>query len=437
MQLETLTRRMVELGVTRLYAKPLSPNDNSKNQVYLGGGFGVLNVLPADAPRATTSGSHAAPIFTAGVDLWWIGDEGAAHRAPTAQLILYPQYPEVRHSGFLKSATGAPKAVMRSREAGRIMLYGVTANGRVYAYAAFCNHPVAKALSDLTQLEAVGVLRRVPLPEEKPDSRTRLLNELCRISREGWITPWRLKPDGSRAPCRGVNCGGVTLESELGILANGRSDPDFDGWEVKSHTVPNLQRPYSGVLTLLTPEPNGGYYVDNGVEAFVRRFGYTDRNGREDRLNFGGIHKVGSTTQITGLRLELAGFDVASGKLTDSSGALLLLSNDDEVAASWSFVGLLAHWARKHAKAVYVPAEKTADGEPLYRYGARLSCAEGSDYTRLLSAMASGRVYLDPGIKLENASGDAKVKRRNQFRVKFADLGYLYHNTYEIDACHC
>ena len=32
--------------VIRLYAKLLSENDNSKNQVYLGGGFSSLNLLP-------------------------------------------------------------------------------------------------------------------------------------------------------------------------------------------------------------------------------------------------------------------------------------------------------------------------------------------------------------------------------------------------------
>lgn len=33
-------------GAHRIYAKHLSPNDNSKNQVYLGGGFAALNVIP-------------------------------------------------------------------------------------------------------------------------------------------------------------------------------------------------------------------------------------------------------------------------------------------------------------------------------------------------------------------------------------------------------
>lgn len=35
-----------DLGATRVLAKPLAANDNSKNQVYLGGGFGALNIIP-------------------------------------------------------------------------------------------------------------------------------------------------------------------------------------------------------------------------------------------------------------------------------------------------------------------------------------------------------------------------------------------------------
>ena len=41
--LKNLAAMMVMQGVDKLYAKILSNNDNSKNQVYLGGGFSALN----------------------------------------------------------------------------------------------------------------------------------------------------------------------------------------------------------------------------------------------------------------------------------------------------------------------------------------------------------------------------------------------------------
>lgn len=433
--LDVLKARMKALGVRRLLMKRLRPNDNSKNQVYLGGDLGVANIIPAQPPKAKTTGSYATPIFNARMTFSWLDGEGQAHLAPGAQLILYPQYPEVRFSGFLRGAEWSPTDVMTSREEGRVLLMGIAADDHVYGFAGFAEHPVARALSALHDPDPRGVLFRVPLPGESTDSRTQLLRALCRISSAGWIEPWRLQADGSRAACRGTNCVGVTLESELGICANGRAEPDFEGWEVKSHTVTDLTRPYSGILTLMTPEPTGGYYAEAGAEAFVRRFGYADLRGREDRLNFGGIHRVGQVLARTGLRLELHGFDVTSGKLAKAEGKLALLDARDIEAASWSFEGLLAHWTRKHAKAAYVPAEKR-DGEvTAYRYGSRITCSVGTDYNLLLSALASGRVYLDPGIKVENASTVPRLKRRNQFRVRFADLGFLYHSTYEMQAC--
>ena len=53
--------------------------------------------------------------------------------------------------------------------------------------------------------------------------------------------------------------------------------------------------------------------------------------------------------------------------------------------------------------------------------------AQGTDSLRLLRAFASGAMYYDPGIKLENASTQkAKVKRRSQFRVASKNIGSLY-----------
>lgn len=46
----------------------------------------------------------------------------------------------------------------------------------------------------------------------------------------------------------------------------------------------------------------------------------------------------------------------------------------------------------------------------------------------------AGRVYYDPGIKLENASSARpRVKRRSQFRVKSSDLPALYQSMETVD----
>lgn len=425
-------------GVRRLLVKYLSPNDNSKNQVYLGGDLGVVNVIPAGEPAPGTSGSHAEPIFKAPLTMAWLGDRGEIAGAPFAQLILYPQYPEVRLSGFLRKASFAPSALMNSRAPGRILLLGITGDESVIAYAAGAGTAIANELEALKpRLEEEGVLRVVPLTvaEEVGDSQSRLLAALCEVHQAGWISPWALQADGSSRECKGTNCLGVTLESQLGILANGRSEPDFEGWEVKAHTVSSFDRPSSSAITLMTPEPTQGFYAEAGVVDFVLRYGYLDKRGRPDRMNFGGVHRVGEVCSATGLALVMQGYDRDSATMTSAEGRLALVDKDENVAAAWPFASLLAHWKRKHSRAVYVPGVRRKEPSTAYQYSQRVSLGRGTDYLRLLDAFSTGAVFYDPGIKIEEMSGARRQKRRSQFRVKSGEIGALYHAFGSEAAC--
>ncbi len=435
--LDQIRSMMRDRGAHRLLAKVLSKNDNSKHQIYLGGDFGVLHIIPAGEPVAGTSGKKGYPIFKAPLILTWLDDEGRSFPASHAQLILYPQYPEVRMSGFLMGTGFAPR-VLNGKGEGRVLLLGIAAEGRLFAYAADATSAVANELRADTTANTVGVFQEVSLDVSHAagDSRERLLEQLCRISKAGWIDGWRLSSDGSSRPCTAPNCVGVTLESELGITANGRAEPDFEGWEVKSHTVANFLTSGSGAVTLMTPEPTGGFYLDEGVIAFVRRFGYQDKRGRDDRHNFGGIHRVGQACSATGLSLELHGYDHPSHQITRSDGVLALVDSTGFVAASWSFARLLSHWSRKHARAVFVPALKRTVPSIAFRYSSNVFLAEGTDYLRVLDALSDGTVYYDPGIKIENSSTPKpKPKKRSQFRVSRSNLARLYHSGEHRDSC--
>ena len=238
---------------------------------------------------------------------------------------------------------------------------------------------------------------------------------------------------GKFGDCQAPHCGGMTLEAELGVMPNAYSDPDFHGWEVKQHSVTNLDKPDSGVLTLLTPEPTSGFYREQGVTAFIRKYGYEDRNGREDRLNFGGIHKVGERQPLTGLTMLLDGFDSNTGKIIRPDGGVVLRDDAGNVAAEWKFTHILEHWKRKHARAVYVPSLKR-DNPLQYRYGRKVRLGTGTNPLKLLEAMAVKAVYYDPGIKLERASTSSPVtKRRSQFRVNIRNIDSLYNVMENVD----
>jgi hypothetical protein len=281
------------------------------------------------------------------------------------------------------------------------------------------------------------VFREIGIENGKAELKTKekLLSELKRIHLLGWMDAKRLDRDRNILPCASTNCGGYTLEAELGITPNGYSEPDYLGWEVKQFSVKDFNKYNSAVVTLMTPEPTNGFYVDSGIESFIRKYGYDDKRGREARINFGGIYKLGKIHKTTNLKLVVEGFDDDSNKITNTGGYIGLLDPKDNIAASWSFAALLKHWNTKHAKACYVPSKNRKDeilfpfSRQQYCYGNNIILGNATDFSLFLKQVMSGNVYYDPGIKLELAiEGNRKqnIKRRSQFRIKSSNLANLY-----------
>ena len=298
-------------------------------------------------------------------------------------------------------------------------------------------HPVilhlAKEVESLNLVPDTGVFSRIPL-ERFTDDRHLLLTELSRIARLGWINSKRLNSKGELLPCEASNCGGYTLEAELGIRPNGFSDPDFHGWEIKQHAVTKLSNPASGgPITLMTPEPTGGIYVDKGIKEFIRRYGYPDRTVA-DRRNFGGIHNTLRVCAATSLSLTLEGYDAAKRKITDFSKGISLIGTKGEAAATWHYKDLLSHWTRKHALAAYVPSLSRKVPAKQYQYGSVVRLAEGTEFSLFLNGVATGAVYYDPGIKIVDvSSAHPAIKKRSQFRIRSAGIPLLYSSVTETD----
>lgn len=433
--LETLSKMFRDHGVERLFLKRLAPNDNYKNQIYLGGELSVLRVIPTGKLTLARSasgkpGERGRQILKSRV-LWsWLDATGCAHPAPNAQLVLYPQYPEVRFSGFLQGC-GIPLGkwldpARDGRLPGRILLIGVGRDGQAFGHLVVPGSVLARQLESSKELDTFGALTELEFLAG--DNLARLLAELKRIHLLGWITGKRIGRDGNSLPCNSRNCGGYTLEAELGISPNGLAEPDYLGWEVKSFTVDNFEKLHSHTITLMTPEPDGGLYRTAGPEAFIRKFGYPDVSGKEDRINFGGVHRFGEKHGRTGLTLTLTEYDFETSKIRDVSGGLALFSGT-QCAASWSFRKLIEHWKRKHDKAAYVANQSEIGPPRRYSYANAVNLGQGAEFTRFLAAFTRGTLYYDPGLKLERASTEApRMKRRNQFRVRMGDLTSLYGN---------
>ncbi|MDD2237226.1 MAG: MvaI/BcnI family restriction endonuclease [Kiritimatiellae bacterium] len=433
MNLQQLLSAVRDQKCSSVYAKRLAENDNSKNQVYFGSDFETLNIFPNLEINAAYSGSHNEPIFKAKLNFKWIDESGALWNAPAAQIIYYPQYPEVRFSGFLKGCKHAPSDLMTIREAGRWLVLGIRENGEVLGFVVGSKHSMSKELDRECIDESLFHNLATRLNSENAaNNKTSLLRKLKGISEKNWITSKRMLPNGTLGPCNAPNCGGYTLEAELGILPNGFSEPDYLGWEIKQYRVPGFERVLSGRITLMTPEPTGGYYADHGALEFLKKYGYPDAT-EPGRLNFSSPHYATKSNNKTNLVLKLDGYDSAKSKITNSFGGLVLLDHEERIVSRWDFDGLMKHWNRKHALAAFIPACGHKTPVLQYRYGHLIRLGIGTDFLFFLNAINKGIVYYDPGINAKQRNGKMHVHRRNQFRISSGKISVLYKKVESVD----
>lgn len=177
-------------------------------------------------------------------------------------------------------------------------------------------------------------------------------------------------------------------------------------------------------------KPHGAYYGENGVTAYVRKYGYTST---ANRLDFTGLHKLGSENRKTRLTLTQNGFNADANKIVDVDGTIALVDAKGSVAASWNIAKLLEHWNRKHVFAAYVPYthRNTPSG---YRYESPVLLGESTNFPKFLAALCSKHVVYDPGCKAEGLStGKITQKARSQFRISRRRLNVLYARIEPVD----
>lgn len=444
MTLETLLRIFSDKGCKRVYVKRLAANDNSKNQIYLAGSFDVLNIIPSGQITKSDDSKKKNETLKSSVKFFWIDDDGSgtSFLAPNAQLILYPDYPEVRFSGFLKNCKKAPSHLLTKRLHGRILLLGVNESREVYGFVAENESQIANEFNSLKGLETHVVFSVITLSDGKilGNSKDLLLRELKRIHSLGWICSKRLNSNRQIVACNSSNCGGYTLEAELNIPSNSNAEPDFYGWEIKQFRVANFNKFGSSPITLMDHSPTDGYFSSMGTEAFIRKYGYNDKKGRLSRMNFGGTHKYNVLHRLTSLRLVINGFDVVKKVITNPDGYVALIDSQENLAAAWSFTSIINHWKTKHPQACYVPSlmRKGAfqNCSQQYSFGNKIILGNYTNVYLFLYELSIGSIYYDPGIKLELAiegERNKTIKVRSLFRTRPVNIPSLYFNTEIVD----
>lgn len=427
---------LISLGVVNAYYKPLAENDNSKEGIYLTHSFAALQQFPFGEIKEFPE--FKEPNFKAKVNLLWINDQREYAYAPKAQLILYSRYPEVRLSGFMNGCHTAPRGYMNPVSAeerrtnngkdGRVLIFGVTSDSKIYLYLAKKDTSLARQIfAELYEKDiaaAQSTIYTFPIDNNQVSDKNALLAELRKIVKRGWIDGMRMYPNGSCKPYYAVNAGGYTLEASFGIIPNGIAEPDYRGWELKAYT--------GNRITLMTPEPDKGFYHEKGAKDFTLKYGHpTDKA----LAYFTGTHKAGILCSSTGLTLALKGYDIQKKTIDDVSGGICLLDKESRPIAIWSFSLLLKHWCRKHAHACYVHYNSEKSAEKIrYIYTSPVHLGERTDFPKFLDAVLAGDVVYDPGIKVSGDSvAAAKVHARNQFRITTRRLSSLYETFYPED----
>lgn len=439
---EGLEQRFRDHGVRQVHVKFLSRNHNSKNQIAgLGNDLAALGHLfpgPVTTHEPTSGKPKAgAPIYRSSLPWFWFTKEDLSP-APETKLIYYPQYPEIRLSGFLDSSPDGPNELLafnrapgsRGQEEGRCLVFGPSTDRKVFAMVVSRYSPAAAYLQQFNTGQ--GKLVQLSLREDEASSRDVLFQELRLIHAKNWIEAYRLRPDGSRHICNGPNCHGVTLESELGITANGRAAPDYLDWEVKAHRVTHLNGHLSSRITLLTPNPDSGEAKTAGTTWLTKTYGKPDALGQ--RYDLSGIHKSGITHKKTGLKFGIFGFDLESRKIVDDGYLYLRDPQKETDLGRWSFSKLLTHWQTKHAKAVFVPCIATGSVPNQYSYGTRIHVGQGTSFPQFLAAVATGNVVLDPGLNTKLTDGNIwKAHTRFQFRSSLTNAPALYRSFEKVN----
>ena len=348
LSLDSLIQCYRDPKVARIYSKKLAPNDNSKNQPYMAADFSEIAFIPCGAliPSETSSmkkmSDRRRTKFTSSLNLYWLSPDGRMYPAPNAKLSYYPQFPEVRLSGFLKGCPVDMSLWMDpnkcGRSCGRVLIFGIRNDGVILSYLATPDSRISKEIDDWDAVSVTSLLHRLILKDkqltmfdqvsdksasyivgysDKISSEQALLEELRRIPCKGSIISKRLNKNGFEIPYKAKNGGGYTLESELGIIPNGIAEPDFLGWEIKQFGVKRFDLINSKPLTVMTPEPDGGMYASKGAKSFVLQYGYT--NGG-DRFDFTGRHLSNQKCDKSGLTLIAKGFDLSRKQMTDADG---------------------------------------------------------------------------------------------------------------------
>jgi MvaI/BcnI restriction endonuclease family len=417
-----LSNSFRNLGCDELIIKFLSPNqDNEKNQIYLGPRLAIAQYFPGTLELRSASESQKKPhsnsgsaIVSLSLDFYWVWPNQNPNPAPAAKMIEYSQYPEVRFSGFLQNSPNSPRALRRAEQdffGQRVLVLGIAGDK---TYGTVVTQRNASGLLDKLDVQPAwplqGLLRRLKLSNAQTvlDSDA-LISELKGITKT-IHEPRKLKRLGQPVEYIpvGGQAGGWTLEALLGIPMNAKSAPDKYGFEIKA---------VGGDRTsLITTEPDFGYRSEEGIEAYLAKFGRQARASATSRV-FSGVHRCNVLNKATGAMLTIENWDFTTNSPTGEGQPNIALVHQDtgKIISGWTFAKIGASWSKKHAGAIFVQSTAVrGESSSGYAYGPLAYLGIGTSALRFVAQVANGTIFLDPG---DSQKIGSSPHARTQWRI--------------------
>jgi hypothetical protein len=268
--LATLKKIMSARGAVRLYVKKLAPNDNSKNQPYLGGDFQALTIIPNKGIVVNPKNKgDKYDHYKARLDMYWVDADNRICPAPSAQIILYPKYPEIRLSGFLQGCEFAPSESMSSRAPRRRMFLGVTNDGKVLGHVTGPENPIYREIEARQDLEPAGVFFKIPLTKADSDTRDKLIKALRKIHRAGWLESVKMGKNGVIHPYKASNGGGY-LNGVEKVLRKVLSEIKSPHLKINNSKTVLVTKKYRRVVTGLILANDGSVSLGHDRKKIIR-----------------------------------------------------------------------------------------------------------------------------------------------------------------------
>jgi len=420
-----LVRAFTDAGCEKVFVKMLSLNqDNEKNQVYLGTDDTLLSMFPGDLTYMSESESTKKRRSAPGVgklvlnlDFSWLWPDGSTTKARHAKFIYYFQYPEIRFSGFLLGSDRSPRALRRDeqdlygRRALLLAIRGEETLGVIVTDQD--NSGLIRELDRLEPMPGQTLIKVLPLPRTQTSTNLPLLLEELRNVAAIWQPAQFFgKNDPFPKQRQAAQGSGWTLEAVLGIRHNGISGPDKHGYELKVLSP-------KGPLSLITTEPNLGARNDEGLTAYLHKFGWPGTKN-DGSYRFNGEHNTARPYKKSGAIIVIEHWD-STLNAPDGSGSpevKLVRQSSGEVIAGWTLDLLKKKWGNKHEGCVYVEYSRRPPKGGLatdYRFGDLVYCGLGTSVNHLIRALSDGIVYFDPG---DRVLANGEVKARWQWRIR-------------------